>query len=113
MDCGCLATGLPLLCEVVIVLPRWRLYWLREEFGTPSGLEILFGEGGDAELGARTSEHILLFAFDPLVSKLYLFYLCKASFISYHSLLVLCLASFLLLISSLYAWLVFVCLTCT
>ena len=52
---------------------------LREEFGTPgctksssvevpsvgvlggqdSGLEILLGEGGDVELGARTSEHIL------------------------------------------------------
>ena len=48
------------------VLPRWRLYWLREEFGTPSGLEILLGEGGDIELGARTSKHILLFAFDPL-----------------------------------------------
>ena len=28
VDCGCLATGLPLLCEVVFVLPRWRLYWL-------------------------------------------------------------------------------------
>ena len=32
-----------------------------------SGLEILHdGEGGDVELGARTSEHILVFAFDPL-----------------------------------------------
>ena len=59
---------------------------MREEFGTPllyksssvevlsvevlggqvSGLEILLGEGGDVELGARTSKHILLFAFDPL-----------------------------------------------
>ena len=48
------------------VLPRWRLYWLREEFGTPSGLQILLGEGGDVELGARTSKHILVFAFDPL-----------------------------------------------
>ena len=64
--CGCLATGLPLVCEVVIVLPHWRLYWLREEFGTHSGLEILLGEGGDVELGARTSEHISLFVFDPL-----------------------------------------------
>ena len=35
-----------------LVLPRWRLYWLREEFGTPSGLKILLGEGGDVELGA-------------------------------------------------------------
>jgi len=39
---------------------------LREEFGTPSGLEILLGEDGDVELGARTSEHIFVFAFDPL-----------------------------------------------
>ena len=31
-----------------------------------SGLEILLDEGGDVELGARTSEHITLFAFDPL-----------------------------------------------
>ena len=31
-----------------------------------SGLEILLGEGGDVELGARTSKQILLFAFDPL-----------------------------------------------
>ena len=58
VDCGCLARCLPLLCEVVFVLPRWRLYWLREEFGTPSGLKILLGEGGDVELGARTSKHI-------------------------------------------------------
>ena len=48
------------------VLPRWRLYCLREEFGTPSGLEILLGEGGDVELGARISKQILLFALDPL-----------------------------------------------
>ena len=55
-----------------------RLYWLREELGTPgyciapkfsvevpcvgvlsgqvSGLEILLGEGGDVELGARISK---------------------------------------------------------
>ena len=32
-----------------------------------SGLEILHGgEGGDVELGARTSKHILLLAFDLL-----------------------------------------------
>ena len=31
-----------------------------------SGFEILLGEGGDVELGARTSKQILLFAFDPL-----------------------------------------------
>ena len=39
---------------------------MREEFGTPSGLEILLGEGGDVELGAQTSKHIYLFAFDQL-----------------------------------------------
>ena len=65
------------------VLPRWRLYWLREEFGTPSGLEILLGESGDVELGARTSKHILLFAFDQLaLNPLSLsLLLCIASFI--------------------------------
>ena len=35
-----------------------------------SGLEILLGEGGDVELGARTSKQILLFAFDPLTLSL-------------------------------------------
>ena len=34
--------------------------------GQASGLEILLCEGGDIELGARTSKHILLFALDPL-----------------------------------------------
>ena len=34
--------------------------------GQASGLKILLGEGGDVELGARTSKHILLFALDPL-----------------------------------------------
>ena len=58
---------------------------LREEFGTPSGLEILHGGvGGDVEQGARTSKHIVVFAFAPLVSlTLSLFYLCKASFIAF------------------------------
>ena len=60
VEFGTLVFGRP------FVLPRWRLYWLREEFGTPSGLEILLGEGGDVELGAQTSKHILLFVFDPL-----------------------------------------------
>ena len=63
------------------VLPRWRLYWLREEFGTPSGLKILLDEGGDVELGARTSKHILLFAFDQLTLNSLSLYLCIASFI--------------------------------
>ena len=61
--------------------PRW------------SGLEILLGEGGDVELGARTSKHILLFAFDPLVSlTLSLFYLCKASYFIHIIYCLLCLA---------------------
>ena len=73
-----------------------RLYWLREELGTPSyciapkflvevpcvgvlggqvsGLEILLGEGGDVELGARISKQILLFAFDPLTLTLSLYF---------------------------------------
>ena len=34
--------------------------------GQASEVEILLGEGGDVELGARTSKHILLFALDPL-----------------------------------------------
>ena len=65
-----------------------------------SGLEILHGSvGGDVELGARTSKHILLLAFDPLVSLTLSHLNCAkhhSSFISY--LLVYCLASFILLI---------------
>ena len=68
----CLATGLPLGCEAVFERgvryslcctnpPRWR--FPRWEY---SGLEILLGEGGDVELGARTSKHIIVFAFDPI-----------------------------------------------
>ena len=34
--------------------------------GQVSELEILLGEGGDVELGARTSKQISVFAFDPL-----------------------------------------------
>ena len=38
-------------------------------------VEILLCEGGDIELGARTSKHILVFAFDPLSLTLSLIYL--------------------------------------
>ena len=38
-------------------------------------VEILLCEGGDVELGARTSKHIVVFAFDPLSLTLSLFYL--------------------------------------
>ena len=77
VDCGCLATGLPLGCEVVLErgVRYSRLYKSSSVEvpsvgvlgGQDSGLEILHGgEGGDVELGARTSEHIFVFAFDPL-----------------------------------------------
>ena len=42
-------------------------------------VEILLCEGGAIELGARTSKHILVFAFDPLSLSLSLI-LCLASF---------------------------------
>ena len=61
-----------------------------------SGLEILHGGvGGDVELGARTSKHIFVFAFDPLVSNSLSLYICAkhhSSFISYLLAFVLCLA---------------------
>ena len=53
-----------------------------------SGLEILLGEGGEVELGARTSKHILLLAFDPLVS-LTLSLIC-AKHHSYHHIIFAC-----------------------
>ena len=44
-------------------------------------VKILLCEGGDIELGARTSKHILVFAFDPLSLTLSLsLILCLASF---------------------------------
>ena len=58
--------------------------------GQVSGLEILLGEGGDVELGARTSKQILLFVFDPLTLTLSL-YLCLASIHIAHS-YIICLA---------------------
>ena len=70
--CCCLATGLPLGCEVVFErgVRYSRLYKSSSVGvlgGQDSGLEILHGgEGGDVELGARTSEHILVFVFNPL-----------------------------------------------
>ena len=70
----------PSSVEVIVIVWLWALslfgrggLWLyclggiergvRYSF---SGLEILLGEGGDVELGAQTSEHIIVFAFDPL-----------------------------------------------
>ena len=61
-------------------------------------VEILLCEGGDVELCARTSKHILVFAIDPLSLTLSL---------------ILCLVLIHIVISYLYAWLcLFVCLTC-
>ena len=58
-------------------------------------VEILLCEGGDVELCARTSKHILVFASNSL------------------SLSLLCLASFHIVHSYLYAWYsLFVCHTC-
>ena len=66
-DYGCLATGLSLFGRGGLWLYcLGGIVRLREEFGTPSGLEILLGEGRDIELGARTSKHIFVFVFDPL-----------------------------------------------
>ena len=48
--------------------------------GQVSGLEIILGEGGDVELGAQTSKHILLFAFDPWTLNSLSLLLCLASF---------------------------------
>ena len=72
MVVDCLATGLPLGCEAVF--ERGVRYSLccnkSSSVEVPSvgdsGLEILLGEGGDVELGARTSKYIFVFAFDPL-----------------------------------------------
>ena len=68
--------------------------------GQVNGFEILLGEGGDVELGARTSKQILLFAFYPLtLNSLSLFILCIASFISSYHICLCCLAYFILPIS--------------
>ena len=101
MDCACIPLGEVDLVVLVefgtpvfdrpFVLPRWRL---REEFGTPSGLEILLGEGGDVELGARTSKHILLFAFDQLTLNPLSLFICALhhSYCHIIYMLVLCFA---------------------
>ena len=48
--------------------------------GQVSGLEILLCEGGDVELCARTSKHILVFTFDPLSLNSLSFTLCIDSY---------------------------------
>ena len=64
--------------------------------GQASGLKILLGEGGDVELGARTSKHILSFALDPLTLTLSLFTLC---ILLYHILAWLCASIVIITIS--------------
>ena len=61
--------------------------------GQVSGLEILLGEGGDVELGTRTSKQILLFALDPLTLtlSLYLYYFVSCIIHIAHS-YIICLA---------------------
>ena len=61
--------------------------------GQASGFEILHGgEGGDVELGARTSKHILLFALVPLALTLSLSLYFVPSINSYCSFIITCLA---------------------
>ena len=48
-------------------------------------VEILLCEGGDVELGARTSKHIFVFAFDQLSLTLFLSLLYCALFILFIS----------------------------
>ena len=49
-------------------------------------VKIFLCEGGEVELGARTSKHIFVFAFDLLSLTLSLSYLpCIDSYCSYHS----------------------------
>ena len=59
--------------------PRWRFPRWESLVDVDSGLEILHGGvGGDVEQGARTSKHIFVFAFDPIVSQLYSLYICAS-----------------------------------
>ena len=59
--------------------------------GQVCGLEILLSEGGDVELGARTSKHIFVFAFDSLsLNSLSLsLFICVVHY-SYHSYIFAC-----------------------
>ena len=72
--------------------------------GQNSGLEILLGEGGDVELGARTSKHIFMFAFDPL-SLNPLSFICVEHCI-FHIIHIACVVPCIFhIVISLYAWL--------
>ena len=112
----CLATGLPLGCEAVFERrvrysiietnpPRWR--FPRWEY---SGLEILHGGvGGDVERGVRTSEHILVFAFDPLVSLTLTLLFVQSIIHIIHIYLLVLPCIFHIVVYRLYAWLACVC----
>ena len=118
-----LATGLPLGCEAVFERGvRYSLCCNKSSSvevpsvgvlgGRFSGLEILLGEGGDVELGAQTSKHIFVFAFDPL-SSLTLSLLFVHSIIHSIISICLCLSIYSYCLFILYAWIACVCLTCT
>ena len=55
-------------------------------------VKILLCEGGDVELGARTSKHILVFAFDPTFSNSLLLCALIHIVISYTCLYCLCVS---------------------
>ena len=62
--------------------PQWRFPMWKS--CVDDLVEIFLCEGGDVELGARTSKHIFVFVFDPLT--LTLSYLpCIDSYCSYHT----------------------------
>ena len=91
---------------------------LREEFGTPIvDWEILHGGvGGDVELGARTSNHILVFAFDPIsLNSLSLIFVQASFLLSYHSyhILLAFVPCIIHIAISFICLVVCVCLTCT
>ena len=68
----------------MVVLPRWHCKVERGVRYSFSGLKILLGEGGEVELGAQTSKHIFVFAFDQLsLNPISLYLCCASSFISF------------------------------
>ena len=84
MSCLASSERLYLLTEELytpkLYLPKFSVEVPRVSVLVDELVEILLCEGGDVELCARTSKHILVFAFDLSLS------------------LILCLASFILLI---------------
>ena len=70
--------------------------------GRDSGLKILHGGvGGDVEQGARTSKHILVFAFDPISLNSLSFNCAKHH--SYHHIILACVEHCFILPYPLYA----------